>query len=120
MAIVADDNVVGHMDAEDSPGLDEGFGDLPVCLRWRGVAARMIVHHHDCERRADHGRTEHFPRMRHRFVEATDGNEMMPANPQLHVEQQDGDTFHVRIEVGSGRDVPAPVVHRLLRNLARW
>ena len=43
MPIVADDDVVAHMDAEDSPGLDEGFGDLPVCLRWRGVAARMFM-----------------------------------------------------------------------------
>jgi len=43
MAVVADDNVVGHVDAEDSTGLDEGFGDLAVCLRRRGIATRMFM-----------------------------------------------------------------------------
>ena len=63
MPIVADDDVVGHIDAEDLPGFDEGAGDLPVCLRWRGVAARMIVHHHDRVCGGDYRRAEHLSRM---------------------------------------------------------
>jgi hypothetical protein len=43
MAVLADDDVVMHGDAERPRDVDDGAGHLDVRLRWRRIAGRVIV-----------------------------------------------------------------------------
>jgi len=43
VAVLADDDVVVHLDAERLGHLDDGLGHLDVGMGGRGVAARVIV-----------------------------------------------------------------------------
>jgi hypothetical protein len=44
VAVLADDDVVVHGDAERSGHIDDGLGHLDVGARGRGIAGGMIVH----------------------------------------------------------------------------
>jgi len=67
--LAADNDVVGDFDAEDAARFHEPLRHAEVSIRWRWVAARMIVHEHNAVRCADDCRAKHFPRMGHRFRE---------------------------------------------------
>jgi hypothetical protein len=44
VAVLADDDVVVHGDAERPAHVDDGLGHLDVCARGRRIARGMIVH----------------------------------------------------------------------------
>ena len=46
MAVLADDDVVVHGDAERGGDVDDGLGHLDVRPRGRRIAGRMVVHEH--------------------------------------------------------------------------
>ena len=115
MPLAADNDVVGHLDAENTARFHEPLRHANVGIRWRWVAARMVVHEDDTVRRADDCRPKHFAWMRHRLIQRADADEVMAPHAPLGVEQEDGKTFHVGIEQRCGGDVLSPVKHRVIR-----
>ena len=107
--------MIHDFDAEDAARFREPFRRAEVGIRWRRIAARMIMHEHDAIRRTDDRRAEHLAWMRHRFVERTDGDEVMAADPLAHIQHEHRETFAVRVEVRGRRDVLPPVSHGIIR-----
>jgi len=107
--LVAYDNMVMDLDAQDLTGLHQGLCDREVGVRWSRITAWMVVHEHHAMRRAYYRCAKDFARMRDRLVQRTDGHEVVATNSLLHVEQQDDEAFTVRIEMRSINDVRAPV-----------
>ena len=95
----ADDDVIADCDLQGATTICETSRHTNIGIRWTWIATGVIVHEHDAPRCADDCRTKHFSRVRHRFIERADGNEVMTSNPLAHVEQEHCETFAIGVEV---------------------
>ena len=63
VAALADDHVVEDADADQLAGTAQPLGECGVLGRWRGVAARVVVHQHQRRGSEPNGRKEHLARV---------------------------------------------------------
>ncbi len=72
MAVLADDNVIVHGNAEQARHRDNLLRHLDVGARRRRVAGRMIVHQDDGGRRKLERPLDHLARIDRRMVDGAD------------------------------------------------
>src|SRR6266571_7787481 len=84
--------MIEHFNLEQLPATYQITGHFDVCLDWRRVARRVIVHEHNGRCRADHGWAEHFARMHQDRIQGAGGNEAMALN--LPARELEPDDFH--------------------------
>lgn len=68
MPIGSDNDVIQNLDLEQLPGSNEIPGNFDVCLRWRGIATRMIMRDQNRVCAADYRQAENLTRMHQKSV----------------------------------------------------
>ena len=109
MRRVADDDVVADFDLKRLASFHQTVRRADVCIRLRWVAARVVVHEHHRVCCADDGCAKYLARMGDGFVQRTDAHDVMSSDTLSCVQQEHDETFHLRVEMRSGRDVCTPV-----------
>ena len=119
MSAVADDDVIADFDFQQLAGANQIARDFDVRLRWRGLAAGMVVHEHDCRGGERDGNFEDLARMHEYRIERPDGHQMVATNATACVEQQDRETFAFGVKLHRGRYLAAPIIRRSLGRVAK-
>ena len=119
MSAVPDDDVVADLDFEQLAGANQVARDFDVRLRWRRLAAGVVVHEHDCRGGERDSNFEDLARMHEYRIERPDGHQMVATNATTCVEQQDRETLAFRVKLHRGRYLTAPIIRRSLGRVAK-
>lgn len=93
------DHMVQQLDLQQLSGADEIPCHANVRVRWSGVPAWMIVHHHHGRGVCRDRRPEHLPGMDQQRVECALSHILHPDQPSTRVEQHDLEVFHLILPV---------------------
>lgn len=115
MRRVADDDVVADFDLKRLASFHQTVRRADVCIRLRWVAARVVVHEHHRVCCADDGCAKYLARMGDGFVQRTDAHDVMSSDALARIEQQHDETFDLRVEMRSRRNVCTPVSDGIIR-----
>ena len=106
---MAHNNMIQNLDIQELPCTNEIVGCFDVSIRWRHVAARVIVHQDDGSDARHNSAPEHFAAMYKAGVHRPDRDKLMPLDAVPRVENEHRHALALAVEVGVGSDVEAPV-----------
>ena len=92
-AVLRNDDMVEHIDAENLPCAYELFGDLDVFLARQWISRRVIMSEDNCCRAILYTRSENLPRMDDVRVDRTDRDDFVMNDAVMTVEIQSAQVF---------------------------